>query len=508
MITQGSSRGDFRTIYQGKSVDDLIIEYMEQHAIPGMSLAIVQAPYITRVVGYGLADTQSMRLVSTRTLFNIGQITTAFTAVAIMQLQEDGKLHLDDSIIGYLPSSAPQSWEKTSIRHLITHSSGIPDYTACEGFSYHHQYPAAEIINFIKEPPLLFPSGTETQISASNFYLLGLIVEQASGMSYEAHVTKNQIERMGLQRTFFINTLSSVENETSNGTNPFKHSEFLKNPIFVDPTEHAVGHSADNATTPEISWSSSFANSGIIASAEDISIWDIGLAGGILIKNAENRAFLYQSPILDNQQKISGNAGWSFPGHPGLMHIKGNIPGFSAFLSRFTAANELVCVTLLANKENLADLDILARKIAAAFDIKLAAMDGGLKAETIQSPYSVQQTIERLSSIVTKQGGKIFAHIDHSAEASKVNQSLLPTEVLIIGNPTKGTALMQENPAVALDLPLRIMVTEDQNGEVWLSFTDPIKLKEDYHLDGNEAKQIATALRNLCEKAVSIQSKF
>lgn len=165
-------------------------------------------------------------------------------------------------------------------------------------------------------------------------------------------------------------------------------------------------------------------------------------------------------------------------------------------------------MTLLANKENLTDLDILARKIAAAFDIKLAAMDGGLKAETIQSPYSVRQTIERLSSIVNKQGGKIFAHVDHCTEANKVNQSLLPTEVLILGNPAKGTALMQENPAAALDLPLRIMVTEDQNGEVWLNFTDPIKLKEDYHLQGNEAKQMATALRKLCEKAVSIQSKF
>ncbi|MFJ1268375.1 serine hydrolase [Legionella lytica] len=508
MNSQGSSRGDFRTIYQGQSVDDLIIEYMEQNAVPGMSLAIVQAPYITRVVGYGLADTQSKRLVSTRTVFHVGQITTAYTAVAIMQLHEEGKLDLDDCIISYLPSSAPPSWENTSIRHLITHSSGIPDYTNSKGFSYQHQYAPTEIINLIKDETLLFPSGTESQMSASNFYLLGLIVEQASGMSYEAYITKNQIERMGLQRTFFINTLSSLENETSNGTKPFKHSEFLKNPIFVDPTEHAVGNSTDNATAPDVSWTSSFANSGILASAQDISIWDIGLAGGILVKNAENRAFLYQSPMLANQQKISGNAGWSFPGHPGLMHIKGNIPGFSAFLSRFTAANELVCVTLLANKENLTDLDILARKIAAAFDIKLAAMDGGLKAETIQSPYTVQQTIERLRSIVSKKGGKIFAHIDHSAEANKVNQSLLPTEVLIIGNPAKGTALMQENPAVALDLPLRIMVTEDQNGEVWLNFADPIKLKEDYHLQGNEARQIATALRNLCEQAVSIQSNF
>ncbi len=220
-----------------------------------------------------------------------------------------------------------------------------------------------------------------------------------------------------------------------------------------------------------------------------------------------DRAFLYQNVILDNKTVLPGNAGWLFPGHKGLMQIKGTIPGYSAFLSRFTAPNELLCVTLLANKEHLPDLDILARKIAAAFNIQLAAPER-VGAETIQSPYSVQQTRERIIAIIKKQGGTVFAHIDHSSEAKKVNLSLLPTEVLIIGNPAKGTVLMQENAAIALDLPLRIMITEDKSGEVWLSFTDPIQLGMEYHMDNNELKQIATALRKLCEHAVSAQSNI
>ncbi|WP_131779073.1 serine hydrolase [Legionella bozemanae] len=500
----GTGRGDFHTLYRGQSVDDLIIEYMEENNIPGMSLAIVQAPYITRVVGYGFADTEKKLLVSTRTLFHVGQLTHAFTAVAMMQLIEEGKLKLDDSISTSI-SSLPQEWQGVTIRQLLTHSSGIPDYSECEGFSYHKDYKPEEIFNLIKDPNLLFPSGTKMQPSASNYYLLGIIIENASGMGYEPYITKNQIERVGLKRTFFIKNISSIDNEVHNATLPFKHSEFLHNPSYIDPLEVAVGYAADNHALPGITWTTTFAHGGVIASAEDISIWDIGLAGTILIKESENRDFLYHCITLDNEMIIPGNAGWLFPGHPGLMEIKGNIPGFSAFLSRFTAPNELLCVTLLANKENLSDLDILSRKIAAAFDMKLGAPEGS-GSQTLQSPYSVSQTIQRIIDIITQKGGKIFAHIDHSGEAQKVNQSLPPTEVLIIGNPAKGTSLMQENAAIALDLPLRVMATEDQSGQVWLSFTDPVQLGKKYHLHNDELKQIAAALRMLCEKAVSAQS--
>ncbi len=503
----GSGRGDFHTLYQGKSVDDLIIEYMEENEIPGLSLAIVQAPYITRVLGYGLADIETKRLVSTRTLFNVGQLTNAFTAVAIMQLKEEGKLKLDDLITTYVPLS-PKLWGNISIRHLLTHSSGIADYTEQEEFTYSNHYQPADIVRLISKHPLLFNAGTEMQTSASNFYLLGLIVEETSGMSYEAYVTKNQIERVGLQRTFFIKNAATLENEVNNGSKPFKHSAFLQNPSFIDPAELAVGYTANNKTATIATWTSTFANSGVVASAEDISIWDISLAGSILVNDAEDRAFLYNSPSLNNKKIIPGNVGWLFPGHQGLMEIKGTIPGFSAFLSRFTAANELLCVTLLANKENLPDLDILGRKIAATFDKKLAAPAGRLGSETMQSPYSVKETIVRLTAIINQQGGKIFAHINHGDEAQKVNQSLLPTEVLIIGNPAKGTTLMQENVASALDLPLRIMVTQDKSGQVWLSFTDPMHFAEEYHLPSKDLKQIATALHKVCEKAVSAQSKI
>lgn len=511
--TLNAGRGNFRTVYKGQSVDDLVIRYMEDNQVPGMALCIVQAPYITRVVGYGIADMESKRLVATRTVFNVGQLANAYTAVAIMQLKEAGKLQLEDFIGSYI-LQLPGSWESIVIKDLLTHSSGLPDYSENPSFSYAHHYKPDELLNLIKDKELLFKPGTQIQNSATNTYLLGWIIEKASGMGYQEYVRQNQFERMGLKNTFFVDTTRSIVNEVNNGSEPFKHSEFLKNPALVNPVEHATGYEQTEKglkAVPSATWSASFAHSGIVASAEDISLWDIGLAGGILVKEPENRAFLYSPPSI-NGNSVPASCGWLFPGHQGLMEIKGNTPGFSAFLSRFTDAAELVCVTLLSNKGNLPDLDILARKIAAAFDINLGIpLEGSSWSETMQSPYSVKDTMERVKTIVQKQGGTIFSHVDHGAEAKKANLTLPDTEVIVLGNPAKGTILMQENAALALDLPLRIMATQDQSGQVWLSFTDPVRLALEYELDMQKTpvlKQMLTALHKICEKAISAHSHF
>lgn len=461
------------------------------------------------MAGYGLADIENKRLVATHTLFNIGQLTQAFTAVAIMQLKEANKLQLDDSISNYF-GELPRSWQSISIRELLAHSSGLVDYRSAPGFDYAKEYHTDEIINLIKYHPLQFKTGTKMQASGSNFYLLGLIIEKVSGLSYQEYVKKNQIERIGLKDTHFIDNVKSLDNEVANNTKPFKHSLFLTKANFINPVEVSTGYTSDLKPTAS-SWGATFANSGIIASAQDISLWDIALAGDLLVKEKSNREFLYQAAHMQDGKSIPANAGWFFPGHKGLMEIKGNLPGYSAFLSRFTAPEELVCVTLLANKGNLVDLDILARKIASAFNSRLAAPLGAAWSETIQSPYSVTQTIERIKQLVQKKGAKVFAHIHHSEEAKQTGQPLASTEVVLVGNPAKGTALMQANPAMALDLPLRIMATEDSEGQVWLSFTDPTYLGEEYHLPKAQEpllQQISQSLRMLCETAISAESGF
>jgi uncharacterized protein (DUF302 family) len=92
---------------------------------------------------------------------------------------------------------------------------------------------------------------------------------------------------------------------------------------------------------------------------------------------------------------------------------------------------------------------------------------------TIQSHYGPRETMQRLEAAVKAKGFSVFAHIDHSAQAAQVNLSLLPTDLLIFGNPKGGTPLMRSNQTVGIDLPLKALVWQGEQGTTWLSYNDP-----------------------------------
>lgn len=98
-------RGDTVIQSNGVTVDQMIADFVRKHKLPGITMAIVEAPYIPRSAGYGVIDIQEDELASTKTMWNIGPITQASTAVAIMQLKEAGKLSADDPVSNYLPES-------------------------------------------------------------------------------------------------------------------------------------------------------------------------------------------------------------------------------------------------------------------------------------------------------------------------------------------------------------------------------------------------------------------
>ena len=101
---------------------------------------------------------------------------------------------------------------------------------------------------------------------------------------------------------------------------------------------------------------------------------------------------------------------------------------------------------------------------------------------TIPSNHSVDETVERLKAILRSKGITLFAVIDHSGEAAKVGMKMPNTKLLIFGNPKGGTPLMLAAPSVAIDLPLKILVAEDAQGKVWISYNSPEYLKERHGL--------------------------
>ena len=168
----------------------------------------------------------------------------------------------------------------------------------------------------------------------------------------------------------------------------------------------------------------------------------------------------------------------------------GNIQGFirlrSGIAARMTAMMRVACVLVAAT---------VAYSTPAVADNHLVIK---------KSANSVSDTVDRLSDVLKARGISVVARIDHAAAAVKSGLSLRPTTLLIFGNPKLGTPLMQSNPKVGLDLPMKVLVWQDASGQVWLTYAKPERLKADYGLQGQDTtlRQMTDALNNLTEEAV------
>ena len=322
-----TARGNPDIALDGQRVDAMISAYMREHEVPGMSLAIVQAPYITRAGGYGISDVRRATLVAVNTMFDIGQMRNAFSAVAAMQLVEEGKLQL------------------SAVLPLIRNPAEAPALEA--------------------------------------------MIEQASGQSYETFVRRRQFDALRLQHTRFAAEMTVEPGENIQAGE--RHRRFLADPSFIDPAERAAGNRAPSDSRA------------IYASASDISFWDIALAGDVLIKDPALRKLLYEPPVAADGSKSPSSGPWYFPGHPGLMIATGDRNGYSSLLARFTNREELICVTLLANRDGL-DLTQLAREIAGAYNRRTGPPAKAIGMRAQQSPYSAAETRRRFENAVSGTG--------------------------------------------------------------------------------------------------------
>jgi uncharacterized protein (DUF302 family) len=118
------------------------------------------------------------------------------------------------------------------------------------------------------------------------------------------------------------------------------------------------------------------------------------------------------------------------------------------------------------------------------------------------SPYRVPETLDRLEAILKSKGVRIFARVDHSGEAEKAGLQMLPTQLLIFGNPKAGTPAMQAAPLSAIDLPLKALVWQDSTGQVWLSYNDPEYLRRRFGLSEDAIRGIVAAVP-LMEQAIA-----
>ena len=135
----------------------------------------------------------------------------------------------------------------------------------------------------------------------------------------------------------------------------------------------------------------------------------------------------------------------------------------------------------------------------------MTAIDAEKGLVTMQSNHSVQDTADKLAAIIESKGMEVFARVDHQKNAQSVNLTLRPTQVIMFGNPKAGTPLMNCEQSVAIDLPQKILISEDADKKVWLSYNNPEYLKDRHNIKGCDTQlaNIAKALDGVSKAAVA-----
>ena len=193
---------------RAEMIDAIIRRELDERHIAGASLAIVRDGAVLYAKGYGSANLEEKIPARADTRFLIASITKMFTAVAVMILVREAKLSLD-SPIGPVTPGLPAQWQRVTVHQLLTHTSGVPSFTTfaappCGRRKAEADYDANDVLDEVNCLPLDFEPGTDWRYSDTGYHLLGLIIERASGLSYEAFLEREIFRPLQMQSTRLI----------------------------------------------------------------------------------------------------------------------------------------------------------------------------------------------------------------------------------------------------------------------------------------------------------------
>lgn len=306
-------------------IDSFVRDEMQRQRVPGVAIGVVKNGAIVKVQGYGSANLEHQVPVGPTTIFQSGSLGKQFTAVGVMLQVEDGKLSLSDPITKYFPD-APETWRAITVRHLLTHTSGIPDYE--DGtLDYRKDYTEDELARFAFGLPLEFPAGSRWNYSSTGYVLLGIIVHRVSGDFYGDVLTARVFKPLGMATARIISEADVVPNRAA-GYRLDKGE--VKNQEWVAPSLNTT------------------ADGSLYFSVRDVIAWDAGVRGRAILK-PESWNLILQPVRLTSGKTYPYGFGWFLEERSGqpLHQHNGAWQGFETQFSRFIGEN--LSIIVLAN---------------------------------------------------------------------------------------------------------------------------------------------------------------
>lgn len=323
-------------------VDVLLNAEMQKHQIAGLSLMVVKDGRQIKTKGYGVANLEWNVPVTKDTVFEIGSITKQFTAACILMLAQDGKLSLDDKISQHLKNT-PASWSNVTVRHLLTHTSGITNYTGLDGFELTRHLTQEQFIQKLGSYPLSFQPGDAWSYCNSGYSLLGYIVENASGQNYWDFLRA---------RIFQPLKMTATGNRT---------------PGVIIPNRAAGYELAQQVSiNRDYDLTDIFSAGAIVSTVVDMAKWDAALNGEQLLTQASKEQ--WWTPAKLNNGKVEHYGfGWflePLKDHKDIGH-GGSTSGFSCSIQRFP--EDGLSVIILCNANELGIATTLAKEVAEQY---------------------------------------------------------------------------------------------------------------------------------------------
>lgn len=320
-------------------IDRLLAEYSGDR--PGAAVTVIRDGIPVFRKGYGMARLEEMKTVAPETNFRLASVTKQFTAMAIMILEEQGKLAYEQTLTEIFPDF-PEYGSSITVRNLLQHTSGLLDYESLIPDTATVQVRDADVLDMMKKvDSTYFEPGKQYRYSNSGYAVLAMIIEKTSGLTFARFLKEYIFDPLGMRRSVaFEKGISEVQNR-------------------------AFGYTVENDTitfSDQSITSAVLGDGGIYSSVNDLFKWDQALYTDTLVSAASLEKAFTPLTLPDGTKEIYG-FGWRidrYKGHRRIHHI-GSTSGFRSALLRFP--DDKLTVIILANRSE-PNLFPIAEKIA------------------------------------------------------------------------------------------------------------------------------------------------
>lgn len=376
-------------------VDDLVKAEMQKQHISGVSIAVVKEGKIIKAEGYGLANVELNIPAKPETVYQIGSVSKQLIAAGILLLMQDGKLSLDDKISKFLEGT-PETWKEITVRHLLTHTSGI--VREAPGFNPLKVQADAEVIKTAYPLPLRFAPGEKWEYCNVGYFSLAEIIRKVSGKPWAEFLHERIFQPLAMSATRTTTTKELVPNRADGYV--WRDGKLSNAEIYL-------------ALRP---------SGAFLSTVLDLAKWDAALDSEQLLK-ASTRELMWTPVKLNSGAAHSYGFGWELGtvnGHQRVQH-GGSLPGFRSTIARYV--DDKLTVIVLTNGDS-ANPGLIALGIAEAYIPGLIPQRTVAKVDPkIFEAYLGQyQPNASITVTISREGDKLM----FQQSASPEKQELLP----------------------------------------------------------------------------------